>query len=77
VVALWGEALPIQRCTVHKHRNLFGHAPNHMHDDLSENYRGTIYTDSAAEIEKRRKAFLRKWHLKCRAAADSLDEAKV
>jgi len=48
-----------------------------MHDDLSENYRGTIYTDSAAEIEKRRKAFLRKWHLKCRAAADSLDEAKV
>lgn len=25
LVALWGEDLPIQRCTVHKHRNLLGH----------------------------------------------------
>ena len=33
------------------------------------------YADTAADIEKRRKAFLRKWHLKCRAIADSLDEA--
>ena len=34
-----------------------------------------IYADTAAEIEKRRKAFLRKWRLKCRAVADSLEEA--
>ena len=27
LVALWGEDLPIQRCTVHKHRNLLAHAP--------------------------------------------------
>ena len=27
------------------------------------------------EVEKRRKAFLRKWRLKCKAAADSLEEA--
>jgi len=26
-------------------------------------------------VEKRRQAFLRKWHLKCRAVADSLEEA--
>ena len=32
-----------------------------------------IYADTAAEIEKRRKAFLRKWQLKCRAVADSLE----
>jgi len=75
LVALWGEALPIQRCTVHKHRNLLGHAPKHMHDELTEDYRDMIYADTAADIEKRRKAFLRKWHLKCRAVADSLDEA--
>ena len=25
--ALWGDDLPVQRCTVHKHRNLLGHAP--------------------------------------------------
>lgn len=34
-----------------------------------------IYADTAAEVEKRRKAFLRKWRLKCRAVADSLEEA--
>lgn len=75
LVALWGEALPIQRCTVHKHRNLLGHAPKHMHGELTEDYRDMIYADTAAEIETRRKAFLRKWRLKCRAVADSLEEA--
>ena len=36
-----------------------------------------IYADTPSEIEKRRKAFLRKWHpnMKCRAVADSLEEA--
>jgi putative transposase len=34
-----------------------------------------IYAATAAEVETRRKAFLRKWRLKCRAVADSLEEA--
>jgi len=75
LIALWGEELPIQRCTVHKHRNLLGHAPKLMHDELTEDYRDMIYADTAAEVERRRKAFLRKWRLKCRAVADSLEEA--
>ena len=75
LLALWGEDLPIQRCTVHKHRNLLAHAPKHLHDELTEDYRDMIYADTAAAIEKRRKAFLRNWRLKCRAVADSLEEA--
>ena len=75
LVALWGEALPIQRCTVHKHRNLLGHAPKHMHDELTEDYRDMIYAETAAEVEKRRRAFLRKWRLKYKAVADSIEEA--
>jgi len=75
LVALWGEDLAVQRCTVHKHRNLLGHAPKTMHDELTEDYRDMIYADTAVEIEKRRKAFLRKWRLKCKAVADSLEEA--
>ena len=75
LVALWGAELPIQRCTVHKHRNLLGHAPKHMHDELTEDYRDMIYAETAAEVETRRKAFLRKWRLKCKAVADSLEEA--
>ena len=73
--ALWGDDLPVQRCTVHKHRNLLGHAPKHMHDELSEDYRDMIYADTASEVETRRKAFVRKWRLKCRAVADRLAEA--
>ena len=75
LAALWGEDLPIQRCTVHKHRNLLAHSPKHLQDELTEEYRDMIYADTAAEIETRRKAFLRKWRLKCRAVADSLEEA--
>jgi putative transposase len=75
LVALWGDDLPIQRCTVHKHRNPLAHAPKHMHEELSNDYRDMIYADTAAEVKTRRKAFLRKWCLKCRAVADSLEEA--
>jgi transposase-like protein len=75
LTALWGAELPIQRCTVHKHRNLLGHAPKAMHDELTEDYRDMIYAETAAEVETRRKAFVRKWRLKCRAVADSLEEA--
>ena len=75
LVALWGEDLPIQRCTVHKHRNLLAHAPKHLHEELGNDYRDMIYADTAVEVETRRKAFVRKWRLKCRAVADSLEEA--
>ena len=34
-----------------------------------------IYAATPDEIEARRKAFIRKWRLKCRAVADSLEEA--
>ena len=34
-----------------------------------------IYAETAKEIEARRRAFLRKWRLKGRAVADSLEEA--
>jgi len=67
--------LPIQCGAVRQHRNLLGHAPKHMHDELPEDDRDMIYADTAADIEKRRKAFSRKLHLKCRAVADSLEEA--
>lgn len=75
LTALWGEALPIQRCAVRKHHNLLARAPRRLRDELTEDCRDMIYAEIAAEAETRRKAFLRKWRLKCRAAADSLEEA--
>lgn len=74
MAALWPE-VPTQRCTVHKHRNLLAHAPDHLHEEVSADYTDMIYAESANEIEQRRKAFLRKWRLKCQGVADSLGEA--
>jgi putative transposase len=64
--------VPTQRCTVHKHRNLLAHAPQRLHDEVSVDYNDMIYAASPGEIEQRRRAFLRKWRLKCKAVADSL-----
>jgi putative transposase len=74
LAALWGD-VPTQRCTVHKHRNLLAHAPQRLHDEVSADYNDMIYATSPVEIEDRRRAFLRKWRLKCKAVADSLEEA--
>src|SRR6201982_2296554 len=71
LAALWGD-VPTQRCTVHKHRNLLAHAPPRLHDEVSADYTDMIYADTPAEIEERRRAFLRKWRLKCKAGAASL-----
>ena len=74
LAALWPQA-PVQRRTVHKHRNLLAHAPDRLHEEISADYNDMIYAGTKQEIEARRKAFLRKWRLKCRAVADSLEEA--
>ncbi len=74
LAALWPK-VPVQRCTVHKHRNLLAHAPRKLHDELSADYTDMIYAKTVTEVEAKRKAFLRKWRLKCQAVADSLEEA--
>ena len=74
IAAVW-DGVPVQRCTVHKHRNLLAHAPERLHDEVTADYNDMIYAATPEEITLRRKAFLRKWRLKHRAVADSLEEA--
>ena len=74
IAAVWN-GVPLQRCTVHKHRNLLGHAPERLHEEITADYTDMIYAATAEEIEARRKAFVRKWRLRHRAVADSLEEA--
>ena len=74
LASLWSE-VPVQRCTVHKNRNLLAHAPERLHEQISNDYTDMIYAATKQEVEAKRKAFIRKWRLKCRAVADSLDEA--
>ena len=74
LAALW-PAVPAQRCTVHKHRNLLAHAPDALHDEVSADYTDMIYAASVKDVEQRRRAFLRKWRVRCPAVATSLEEA--
>ena len=74
LTALWPN-VPLQRCTVHKHRNLLAHAPKKLHDEISADYTDMIYAKTVKAVEARRKAFVRKWRLKCPAVAASLEEA--
>ena len=74
IAAVWDD-VPVQRCTVHKHRNLLAHAPERLHEETTADYSDMIYAATPEEIEARRKAFIRKWRLKHRAVADSLEEA--
>jgi transposase-like protein len=74
IAAVW-DGVPVQRCTVHKHRNLLAHAPERLHEEITADYNDMIYAATPEEIATRRKAFIRKWRLKHRAVADSLEEA--
>ena len=74
LASLWDD-VPVQRCTVHKERNLLAHAPKHLHDEIKAEFNDMVHADSATAVLARRKAFLAKWKLRCRAVADSLEEA--
>jgi putative transposase len=74
LVSLWND-LAIQRCTVHKLRNLVAHAPKKLAEEIAADYSDMIYAADAQSVAKRRKAFLVKWRDKCEAVATSLEEA--
>ena len=42
LAALWPD-VPVQRCTVHKHRNLLAHAPDALHEEITADYTDMIY----------------------------------
>jgi putative transposase len=74
IAAVW-DGVPVQRCTVHKHRNLLAHAPERLHEEITADYNDMIYAATREEVEARRKAFIRKWRRKHGAVAESLQEA--
>jgi transposase-like protein len=74
IATVW-DTVPVQRCTVHKLRNLLAHAPERLCEEVKADYSDMIYAETPVEIQTRRKAFIRKWRLKHRPVADSLEEA--
>src|SRR5262249_29166069 len=49
LAAVW-DGVPVQRCTVHKHRNLLAHAPKRLHDEVTADYTDMIYAATPEEI---------------------------
>lgn len=71
---LWS-GIDVQRCTVHKLRNLLAHAPRHAHDAVREDFHAIVYADSLAEAQAAYQRFIRKWEKRCVGVVKSLLEA--
>jgi transposase-like protein len=74
IAAVWDGVL-VQRCTVHKLRNLLAHAPERLREEITADYNEMMYAASREEIMERRKTFIRKWRTKHWAVVNSLQEA--
>ena len=60
---------------VHKERNLLAHARKQLHEEIKADFTDMVHAKTAADVRAKRKAFLANWKLRCRAVADSLEEA--
>ena len=65
----------VQRCTVHKLRNLEAHAPKRLHEELREDYHEIVYAEDEQAASRASLKFTTKWKKRCPAVAESLEEA--
>jgi transposase-like protein len=70
----WSD-VPVQRCTVHKLRNIARKAPKHAYDEIKSDYHRIVYAEDLATAERERQAFGRKWSKTCPGVVESLEEA--
>ena len=74
LASLWDD-VPVQRCTVHKERNLLAHAPKHLHDEIKAEFNDVMHAKTTDGVLSKRTVFLAKWKLRCQPVATSLEEA--
>jgi transposase-like protein len=72
--AAWPK-IQVQRCTVHKLRNLLAKASRRLHEELTEDYRRMVYAATPDAVLEARKRFRTKWRRVCPGVVTSLDEA--
>jgi transposase-like protein len=66
--------MAVQRCTVHKLRNLERKAPTHALEEIKGDYNRIVYADTLAQARTAREAFIRKWKKNCPGVVASLEE---
>jgi putative transposase len=74
VAMTWPKA-DVQRCTVHKLRNLLSHAPEHTHEAIREGFHRIVYATSLGEAKAAYEQMLKLWRKQGEAVARSLEEA--
>lgn len=67
--------MAVQRCTVHKLRNLERHVPRHALEEVRTDYHQIVYADSLEAARQAYRAFLVKWSKRAFKVAGSLEEA--
>lgn len=67
--------MAVQRCTVHKLRNLERHVPRHAIEEVRMDYHRIIYADSLKAARGAYGEFMAKWSRLAPKVADSLQEA--
>ena len=66
--------MAVQRCTVHKLRNLERKASTHALEEIKGDYNRIVYADTLAQARTAREAFIRKWKKNCPGVVASLEE---
>lgn len=74
IEASW-PGMTVQRCAVHKLRNLERHAPKHALEEIRADYHRIIYADSLKEAKSAYGAFESKWGKRIPKVVESLAEA--
>lgn len=69
----WPQA-EVQRCVVHKLRNILRKVGAHAREELKEDYGRIVYAESEAAAKEAWTAFERKWEKRCPGAVASLVE---
>lgn len=66
--------IEVQRCVVHKLRNLLRHAPKHAYDEVRDDFHAIVYAESRAKADVAYDRFVTKWIKLCESVARSLQE---
>lgn len=65
----------VQRCTVHKLRNLEQHAPARAYEEVKRDYNKIVYAEEIEHAKANYKSFVAKWKEKLPGVVNSLEEA--
>jgi len=67
--------IDVQRCIVHKLRNILGYVPEHLHEEIKFDFHRIVYAESLDDARLAYDRFVKKWVKRCEGAVKSLQEA--